>query len=157
MKKLTILLCLCLALCVGAAQTEEQKAEQQKKEQKARTREIAKMKKDTRRLRDQVQAIRDAVTGLPKGQIQVTRAYHKADGTAKLVEGRITVSLNTAIGEGKQDMSFTDADSYKVSVWPLDTTNSNTYVTQIVSGRQFFIKSSSATDTFTVAYRVEGN
>ncbi len=145
-----ILLLFALLLAVSAVAVED-------KEGKARKEEVRKVREETRQLKGQMQTIYDAVTGNPKYQAQSTRAHHKADGSAKMVRGRSVVVLNTSIGQARQDMSFSNEDSYRATVWTNDTTNTFTYVTVNLSGKKFIVKSSDADDTSTVFYRVEGN
>lgn len=94
--------------------------------------------------------------GRPVNQGQDSKGLHRVTGTIKLVAGVASVTLNTNINEGRQDISFISASTYRGQVWMSDTTNANTYGIYPQSGIQFIILSSDAADTNTVNYWVEG-
>lgn len=94
--------------------------------------------------------------GRPTFQHRAAKGWHQVADAVKLVGGRATVSLNTSTGQGRQDVSFFDKTSYRGLAYNLDTLNSFTYQLIPLSGTQFLIKSSSATDTATVNFIADG-
>ncbi len=96
------------------------------------------------------------INGRPVNQSQDAKGLHRVSGTVKLVAGLSTVTLNTNISNGRQDISFISESTYRGQVWVSDTSNSNIYGIYPQSGTQFIIVSSDAADTNTVNYWVEG-
>ena len=95
--------------------------------------------------------------GLPVNRGAVAKGFHRVVGETKLVNGVDTVSLNTSIQNGKQDISFTDVASYSGRAWSMDLANrSKVYSILPLTGSKFVVVSSSATDTVTVKYVLEG-
>jgi len=96
------------------------------------------------------------INGRPINQSQDAKGFHRVTGSVKLVDGKATITLNTNIAEGRQDISFINKYTYWGRVSVSDTSNTNTYEVYPQSGTQFIILSSSSTDTNTVNYLVEG-
>jgi hypothetical protein len=96
------------------------------------------------------------LNGRPVNQSQDAKGLHRVSGSIKLTSGVATVLLNTNINDGRQDISFISANTYRGNVWVADTSNANTYKIYPQSGTKFLILSSDATDTNTVNYWVEG-
>jgi hypothetical protein len=96
------------------------------------------------------------ITGRPVNQGQDSKGIHRITGQVELVLGVAVVNLNTNISNGRQDVSFISENTYSGRVWVSDTSNTNTYAIYPQSGTQFIILSSSATDTNTVNYWIEG-
>ena len=46
------------------------------------------------------------INGRPVNQSQDAKGFHRVTGSVKLVDGKATITLNTNIAEGRQDISF---------------------------------------------------
>jgi hypothetical protein len=149
MKRLLIILLVLFA--VAATAKDDDKAEKRKKN------EISQLRKDTEDLKRQVWTIRNAVTGRPEYQGQNSKVAHSAEGSVKLAAGKVIVTFNTDIDEGRQDQSFTNYKTYRIEVWSLDTANTAAYMWTALSGAKFQIRSDDPADTATVQYRAEGH
>lgn len=118
------------------------------------------VKKEVDRGRDRLdKQLRTTYTrdGLPINRGAVAKGFHRVAGETTLVAGVDTVSLNTSIQGGKQDISFTDATSYSGRAWSMDLANrAKVYSVLPISGSKFVVVSSSGTDTVTVKYVLEG-
>lgn len=84
------------------------------------------------------------------------KGWHRVQGSATLSSGKATITLNTSLENGKQDISFNADSTYFGTAWALDTTSINKYRVNPLSGTQFMIISDSSNDSSTVQFVVEG-
>lgn len=104
-----------------------------------------------------VKTVYGATDGLATNQSQDAKGYHRATGSMRLSgTGIDTVTLNTDISAGGQDISFLNSGSYFGSVWVSDSGNNKTYKIRPIDGIRFEVISSDSTDTNTVNFQVEG-
>lgn len=96
------------------------------------------------------------IDGRPFNQSQKNPGLHTIFGTAKLSSGVDTVTLNTSVSEGRQNISFLGDSTYSGTVLPVTSADTDRYWIVPLSGNQFIIKSSDAADTSTVRFKVEG-
>lgn len=96
------------------------------------------------------------IYGRPVDQSQYNKGLHTVMGVTTLASGVDTLSLNTSVAEGRQDISFQSETTYHGTAWSLDATNTNTYRVIPLSGHRFVVKSSSGVDTATVRFFLEG-
>lgn len=95
--------------------------------------------------------------GRPINQSENSKGYHRVSGSCKLKgTGVDTVSLNSSIADGRQDITFIGQSTYFGQAWSLSSANGNTYRVIPIGGNKFEIRSSSSTDTNTVNFQVEG-
>jgi hypothetical protein len=110
---------------------------------------------DEKRILGKVKTIY-TVQGRPTQQRRAAKGWHQVADAVKLAGGRAMISLNTSTIQGRQDVSFIDKTTYRGQAFSLDTLNNFIYQLIPLSGKQFLIKSSSATDTATVNFLAEG-
>ncbi len=104
-----------------------------------------------------VKTVYDIGTGRPVNQSEHAKGYHRAVREIKLGgSGYDTITVNSSISDGRQDLSFIDHTTYFGRVWSLDADNESSYRIIPISGTQFIIISSDSTDTGTVRVMVEG-
>jgi hypothetical protein len=96
------------------------------------------------------------IDGRPISQGQDAKGYHRVQGTAKLTAGVDTIDLNTSTADGRENVGFVGQSNYHGSAWSLSSANTASYRLIPISGSRFVITSSSATDTATVQFQVEG-
>lgn len=96
------------------------------------------------------------IDGRPFNQSQDNPGLHTIFGTAKLSSGVDTVTLNTSVSDGRQNISFLGDSTYSGVVIPITAADTDRYWIVPLSGNQFIIKSSDAADTSTVRFKVEG-
>lgn len=97
------------------------------------------------------------IDGRPINQSSQSKGFHRVGGSIKLNgTGVDTVSLNTNIQSGRQDVTFIDQTTYSGRAWSLVAGNGNTYRIIPIGGNKFEIRSSSSTDTSTINFTVEG-
>lgn len=94
--------------------------------------------------------------GRPVNQSLDAKGWHRVVGSVTLSSGRAIVTLNTSTEDGKQDVSFKNDSTYRITAWSLDTTNTNTYRGYPLSGSRFLVKSSDGGDNSVVNYSAEG-
>ncbi len=96
--------------------------------------------------------------GLPINRGFDGKGFHRVSGKSTLVSGVDTVTLNTDVGGGKSDISFSDSLSYWGRAWAASLAHrANTYSILPLTGSKFVVVSSSDTDTAAVNYSVEGD
>lgn len=96
--------------------------------------------------------------GLPINRGFEGKGYHRVTGSVTLVLGVDTVTLNTDVGDGKSDVSFTDSTSYWGRAWGSTLADrGNSYSILPLSGTKFVVVSSDATDVAKVLFSVEGD
>lgn len=111
---------------------------------------------DKAEVKDEIVTIYDS-DGRVEGQSQDNKGWHRIIGSVSLSGGEATVNLNTALTNGRQDVSFQDLFSYGGYCWTTTQSNkTNEYRVYPVSGTQFKIISSDGSDTKTIRYLVEG-
>ena len=96
------------------------------------------------------------ITGRALHSSENNKGWHYVQGSATLSSGRVTVTLNTSTGEGRQDVSFLADSTYFGTAWALDTTSVYRYRVNPLSGTRFMIISDSSNDNSTVRFLVEG-
>lgn len=94
--------------------------------------------------------------GRPVNQSEEAKGLHYVTGSATLSSGRATININTSIADGKQDVSFISASTYRGSAWSTDTSNVNVYKVVPLKGTQCLIMSDSTSDNSTVYFRLVG-
>lgn len=110
---------------------------------------------DIARVKGQIKTNYD-INGRPVNQAQNAKGFHRVIGSTKLSGGVDTVTLNTSMSDGRQDVSFISSGTYHGLAWSLSASNDSTYKVIPLSGTKFIIKSSGGTDTATVKYIVSG-
>lgn len=96
------------------------------------------------------------ITGRPVNQAEDAKGRHRVLGSATLVNGVDTISLNTSTQNGRQDVSFIDNSTYFGQAWIVGGNGGKTYEIRAIAGNKFVIVSSDTTDTNTVNFQVEG-
>jgi len=102
----------------------------------------------------QIKTVYDPL-GRPVNQARDAKGYHRVRGTANLVNGIDTITLNTGTADGRQDVSFLADSTYHGRAWTMSSGDTVRYWIIPISATQFIIKASD-TVTGTVRYQVEG-
>ncbi|MCH8964065.1 MAG: hypothetical protein IIB58_03810, partial [Planctomycetes bacterium] len=132
----------------------EKKAEPAKTDSSYIKKEV---KRGTERLDKRLRTLYTSA-GLPINRGFEAKGYHRVTGSVTLVAGVDTVTLNTIVGGGKHDISFTDSTSYWGRAWGSALADrANSYSILPLSGTKFVVVSSDATDVAKVQFSVEGD
>ena len=149
MKRLITLMLIGMATFAFAEAPKEDVQEEVKKD-------TAQVSRATKLLKRQIKTRYD-ITGRVVNQRQDSKGYHRIVDSASLSNGVDTITLNTSITNGQQDVSFLDATTFFGTAWASSlTSRGNTYTIIPLSATQFIVVSSDTTDSATVRFQVEG-
>ncbi len=116
-----------------------------------------KIRRETELLDHKIRTIY-GVGGLPFNRGIGAKGFHRVTGVCKLVAGVDTVTLNTLIDGGKNDVSFTDSSTFHGRAWSMDLGNrGRIYSILPLTSTKFVVVSSDNTDTATILFSLEGD
>ena len=117
--------------------------------------EVQQIEKSVKKAKQQIKTVY-GINGRVVNQALDAKGWHRVSGQVTLSSGVDTVTLNTSLMDGKQDISFIGDSTFGGRAWSLNQGNTNTYRIIPIGGNRFIVKSSDGADTATLRFIVEG-